>query len=63
MQLYLYLLSKLGPEGPADTSRNPLLLNKGGDNLADKRYPADWWRAPDKRGYKQVDGRWTYPVK
>jgi hypothetical protein len=59
LQLYLYLVSLLG----SGTGRNPLLLNKSDDVLADKGIPANWWGAAGKRGFTQVKGRWVAPVK
>jgi hypothetical protein len=58
----MYLLSLLGRNGREPSSRNPLLLNKSDDLLSDEHFPANWWRQPDKRGYKQDDGGcWIYP--
>jgi hypothetical protein len=58
--VYLYLLSKLGTADGA-TSRNPLLINKGDDILADKALPANWWRYARMRGCRlNASGRWEH---
>jgi hypothetical protein len=58
----MYLMSLLGRNGREPSSRNPLLLNKSDDLLSDEHYPANWWRQPDKRGYRKDEGGyWIYP--
>jgi len=66
-QLYIYLISLLSPAGPPrgrcagiSATRNPLLLNKSDDILGEEKLPATWWGKDDKRGCRQVDGRWVY---
>jgi len=68
LELYLYLISLLDRNGPPSglwagesAARNPLLLNKSADILADQAYPADWWGHETKRGCKQTaEGHWVF---
>ncbi|KAG2498917.1 hypothetical protein HYH03_003107 [Edaphochlamys debaryana] len=63
LEVYLYLLEKMG-QPLASTTRNPVLLNKSDGILVDHDYPADWWRTAQATGYKlENDGRWQYPAK
>jgi len=68
LELYLYLVSLLtqhgppsGPQAGESAARNPLLLNKSADILADTRFPADWWAQDNKRGCTQTtEGHWVF---
>jgi hypothetical protein len=64
LQLHLYLVSLASNVGTTPgTDRNPILLNKSSDLLAyDKKIPAYWWDAPDKRCCSRVNGRWEGPM-
>jgi len=62
LQLYLHVLSLLGENGwRSSSSRNPFLLNKTDDILADKQFPADWWHFHGHRGYELLpNGSWDF---
>ncbi|WIA42234.1 hypothetical protein OEZ86_008251 [Tetradesmus obliquus] len=59
LELHLHLVSRLGQR--PGMPRNPLLMNKHGDQWTNDDAPADWWHAPLRRHCTQLpDGRWTH---